>query len=80
MKKANIAIENEVNTATENESGINPDATVDEVKAVKPKKERPKLDRNRPFGEISGEMEDFPGARYAQDGNLYDSNDNKLNG
>jgi len=39
-----------------------------------------KLDRNRPFGEISGEMEDFPGARYAQDGNLYDSSDNKLNG
>lgn len=39
-----------------------------------------KLDRNRPFGEISGEMEDFPGARYAQDGNLYDSNGNKLNG
>lgn len=38
-----------------------------------------RLDRNRPFGEISGEMEDFPTARYAQDGNLYDSKDNKLN-
>lgn len=39
-----------------------------------------KLDRNRAFGEISGEVEDFPGARYTQDGSLYDSNDNKLNG
>lgn len=39
-----------------------------------------KLDRNRPFGEISGEVEGFVGARYAQDGNLYDSNDIKLNG
>ncbi len=38
-----------------------------------------KLDRNRAFGEISGEMEDFPTARYAQDGNLYDSKDNQLN-
>lgn len=37
------------------------------------------LDRNRAFGEISGEVEGFQGARYAQDGNLYDSNDNKLN-
>ena len=37
-----------------------------------------KLDRTRSFGEISGEIEGFPGARYAQDGNFYDSNDNKL--
>lgn len=36
------------------------------------------LDRNRAFGEISGELEGAPGARYVQDGKLYDSNDNKL--
>ena len=37
-----------------------------------------KLDRTRSFGMISGEIEGFPGACYAQDGNFYDSNGNKL--
>ena len=70
MKKANAVIENE--------TSINPDAAVDEVKTAKPKKEHPKLDRTRSFGMISGEVEGFPGACYAQDGKFYDSNGNKL--
>ena len=53
--------------------------SVDEAKSVsRPKKDQPKLDRSRNFGMVSGEVEGFPGACYGQDGNFYDSNDNKL--
>jgi hypothetical protein len=54
-----------------------PDAPEPEVVAA-PVKSGPRFDRSKPYGQLSGEIEDYPGACYQQGGIFFTSAGNPI--
>lgn len=49
------------------------DADAPEPEVVAAKQSGPRLDRSKPYGQIGGEVENYPGACYAQGGMFFNS-------
>lgn len=50
----------------------------DDEQAEDPAETGPRLNMRRPYGEIYGEVEGAPNARYTQDGHLFDASGSKV--